>query len=227
MGLGRGDLAAMIDHTLLRPEATGTQVAALCAEAIEHRFAAACVSPVHSELVVASLAGAGPRPCCVVGFPSGAHPSAIKAAEAAHVAAVGALEVDMVIDLGGLIAHGAPSVHADVAAVRTALPRDVVLKVIIESAALSDAQIVEACKASVDAGADFMKTSTGMHPAGGASTHAVELMRTTVGTGTGVKASGGIRTLADALAMIEAGADRIGASAGVAILAELDGPVAY
>lgn len=217
----RTELAAMIDHTLLKPEATRAQVAALCAEAVEHGFAAACVSSVHAQLIVASLAGADALPCCVVGFPSGAHPSAIKAAEAAHVAAAGVREVDMVIDLGGLIAEGAASVHADVAAVRAALPGEVVLKVIIESAALSDEQIVAACHASVDAGADFVKTSTGFHPAGGASTHAVALMRATVGADVGVKASGGIRTLADALAMVEAGADRIGASAGIAILAEL------
>ncbi len=217
----RAELAAMIDHTLLKPEATPAQVASLCAEAVEHRFAAACVSPIHAQLVVASLAGSPVRPCAVVGFPSGAHPSAIKAAEAAHVAAAGVTEVDMVIDLGGLIAEGGTSVHADVAAVRAALPADVTLKVIIESAALTDAHVVDACRAAVDAGADFVKTSTGFHPAGGASTHAVALMRTTVGADVGVKASGGIRTLADALAMVEAGADRIGASAGIAILAEL------
>lgn len=217
----RAELAAMIDHTLLKPEATPTQVASLCAEAVEHRFAAACVSPIHAQLVVASLAGSPVRPCAVVGFPSGAHPSAIKAAEAAHVAAAGVTEVDMVIDLGGLIAEGGTSVHADVAAVRAALPADVTLKVIIESAALTDAHVVDACRAAVDAGADFVKTSTGFHPAGGASTHAVALMRSTVGADVGVKASGGIRTLADALTMVEAGADRIGASAGIAILAEL------
>lgn len=217
----RTELAAMIDHTLLKPEATRAQVEALCAEAVEHGFAAACVSPIHAGLAVLSLADTGPRACAVVGFPSGAHPSAIKAAEAAHVASLGVEEVDMVIDLGGLIAEGAASVHADVAAVRAALPGEVVLKVIIESAALTDEQIVAACRASVDAGADFVKTSTGFHPSGGASTHAVSLMRATVGDGVGVKASGGIRTLADALAMVEAGADRIGASAGIAILAEL------
>ena len=217
----RAELAAMIDHTLLKPEATPAQVASLCAEAVEHRFAAACVSPIHAQLVVASLAGSPVRPCAVVGFPSGAHPSAIKATEAAHVAAAGVTEVDMVIDLGGLIAEGGASVHADVAAVRAALSADVTLKVIIESAALTDAHVVDACRAAVDAGADFVKTSTGFHPAGGASTRAVALMRTTVGADVGVKASGGIRTLADALAMIEAGADRIGASAGIAILAEL------
>jgi deoxyribose-phosphate aldolase len=217
----RSELAAMIDHTLLRPEATRAEVEALCAEAIEHGFAAACVSPIHAGLAVLSLADAPPRSCSVVGFPSGAHPTSIKAGEATLVASLGVEEVDMVIDLGGLIAEGGARVHADVAAVRAALPGDVVLKVIIESAALTDALIVEACRASVDAGADFVKTSTGFHPTGGASTHAVALMRSTVGADVGVKASGGIRTLADAVAMVEAGADRIGASAGIAILAEL------
>ena len=217
----RSELAAMIDHTLLKPEATQEQVAALCAEAVAHGFAAACVSPIHAGLAVLSLADAAARACVVVGFPSGAHASTIKAGEATLAASLGVAEVDMVIDLGGLIAEGGASVHADVAAVRAALPSDVVLKVIIESAALTDAQIVEACRASVDAGADLVKTSTGFHPAGGASTSAVALMRATVGADVGVKASGGIRTLADTLAMIEAGADRIGASAGVAILAEL------
>lgn len=220
--MDRDQLAAMIDHTLLKPEATPAQVAALCAEAVEHRFAAACVSPIHADRIVAELAGSKVRTCCVVGFPSGAHATAIKVSEAWDVAGAGVAEVDMVIDLGGLIAEGGASVHAEVAEIRAVLDRDVVLKVIIESAALTDAQIVEACRASVDAGADFVKTSTGFHPAGGASTHAVALMRATVGDGIGVKASGGIRTLADARAMIDAGASRIGASAGIAILAELD-----
>jgi deoxyribose-phosphate aldolase len=220
MTMQRSDIAAMIDHTLLKPEATREQVLALCAEAKEHGFAAACVSSIHGELVASALAGARALACCVVGFPSGAHPSAIKAAEAAHLADAGIAEVDMVIDLGGLIAEGPASVHVDVAAVRAALPADVILKVIIESAALSDSRIVEACRASVDAGADFVKTSTGFHPAGGATAHAVALMRSTVGPDVGVKASGGIRTLADLTTMVDAGADRIGASAGIAILAE-------
>ena len=219
--MDRDQLAAMIDHTLLKPEATPAQVAALCAEAVEHRFAAACVSPNHADLIVTELAGSTVRTCCVVGFPSGAHATAIKVSEAWDVAGAGVAEVDMVIDLGGLISDGGASVHAEVAEVRGVLGRDVVLKVIIESAALTDARIVEACRASVDAGADFVKTSTGFHPAGGASTHAVALMRGTVGAQVGVKASGGIRTLADARAMIDAGASRIGASAGIAILAEL------
>ena len=219
--MDRDQLAAMIDHTLLKPEATPDQVRALAAEAIEHRFAAACVSPNHADLIVTELAGSKVRTCCVVAFPSGAHATAIKVSEAWDVAGAGVAEVDMVIDLGGLSAEGGASVHAEVAEVRGVLGGDVVLKVIIESAALTDAQIVEACRASVDAGADFVKTSTGFHPAGGAGTHAVALMRSTVGAQVGVKASGGIRTLADARAMVDAGASRIGASAGIAILAEL------
>jgi deoxyribose-phosphate aldolase len=217
----RSELAAMIDHTLLKPEATREQVTALCRETVEHGFATACVSPVHATLVVLGLMETPSLACCVVGFPSGAHPIQIKASEAMLVRSLGVQEVDMVIDIGGLISDGASSVDLEVTAVRAALDDEVVLKVIVESAALTDTQLVEACRAAVDAGADFVKTSTGFHPAGGASTHAVELMRRTVGPTIGVKASGGIRTLADALAMIEAGADRIGASAGIAILAEL------
>ena len=218
----RSGLAAIIDHTLLRPEATGEDVLALCREAVQHAFAAACVSPVHAELVVTTLSGTRVDACCVVGFPSGAHPVDVKAHEARAVAEVGVDEIDMVIDIGGLIARGGGSVASEVAAVRTAIPAAVVLKVIVETAALPDPLIVEACMAAVDAGADFVKTSTGYHPAGGATPQAVALMRATVGPDIGVKASGGIRTLADVLAMVDAGATRIGASAGIAILDELN-----
>jgi deoxyribose-phosphate aldolase len=216
----RSTVARMIDHTLLRPEATTGQVEALCREAGELGVFSVCVSP--SRLVrAARVVPAGVALAVVCGFPSGAHRSAVKAAEAAASVEEGAAEVDMVLDLG-LVKDGAwAAVRADVAAVRAAVPIPRVLKVIIESAALTDDEIVAACAASEQAGADFVKTSTGFHPAGGASVHAVELMARTVGGRLGVKASGGIRTTQDALAMIEAGATRIGASATSALLAGL------
>jgi deoxyribose-phosphate aldolase len=158
----------------------------------------------------------------VCGFPSGAHPSAVKAAEAAEAVSRGADEVDMVIDLSRAVTGDFEGVQADIAAVRAAVPPPVILKVIIESAALTDDQIVGCCRAAEAAGADFVKTSTGFHPAGGASAHAVALIRQTVGDRLGVKASGGIRTAADALAMIDAGASRLGLSSTAAVLEGLD-----
>lgn len=215
--MNRTDLAAMIDHTLLKPESTDADVAALVAQAKELGVKAVCVSPIRlplsdvGDLVVAT----------VCGFPSGAVKSEIKAAEAARAAADGAAEVDMVISVADAVAGNYDAVEADIRAVREALPDEVLLKVIIESAALSDEAIVAVCGAAERAGAQFVKTSTGFHPAGGASVHAVSLMAQTVGGRLGVKASGGIRTAADALAMVEAGATRLGLSASAAILAEL------
>ena len=153
----------------------------------------------------------------VCGFLSGAHATAVKAAEAAGAVAAGANEIDMVVDLKLVKEHDFDAVEADVRAVRGAIGEGV-LKVIIESAALSDEEIVACCRAAQSAGADFVKTSTGFHPAGGADVHAVELMRATVGERLGVKASGGIRTAADALVMVAAGANRLGVSATAAIL---------
>jgi deoxyribose-phosphate aldolase len=215
----RHELAPLIDHTLLKPEATAAQVAQLCAEAVEHGFASVCVSPTHVALVARHLDGHPSLTCSVIGFPSGAHLASIKAAEAARAVADGAQELDMVIDLGALNDRGGAAVEQEVAAVRAEVADAAAIKVIIESAALTDEQIVTACEAAVAAGADFVKTSTGFHPGGGASAHAVALMRRTVGPGVGVKASGGIRTFEDALAMLEAGASRLGMSAGVAVVA--------
>jgi deoxyribose-phosphate aldolase len=213
--MDRATLAAMIDHTLLRPEATDAEVAALCAEATELGVAAVCVSP--SRLPLAAPPGGDVAVAAVVGFPSGAHPSAAKAAEAAAAAAAGAAELDVVVDLGLVRAGAWTAVVGDLMAVRTAAP-DVLLKVIIESAALDDDRIDRVCRLAVDAGADYVKTSTGFHPSGGASVDAVRRMRAAVGWDVGVKASGGIRDAATALAMIEAGATRIGASSSAAIL---------
>ncbi|WP_083942146.1 deoxyribose-phosphate aldolase [Sanguibacter suarezii] len=214
------ELAARVDHTLLKPESTPADVAALAEEATELGTYSICVSP--SMLPLALPAGSSVKIATVCGFPSGKHHSQIKAAEAAHAVADGAHEVDMVINLGAVKAGEWEDVQADIAAVRAAAPHPTVLKVIIESAALTDDEIVAACRASEGAGADFVKTSTGFHPAGGASVHAVELMAATVGDRLGIKASGGIRTAADALAMIEAGATRLGLSGTAAVLAGLD-----
>jgi deoxyribose-phosphate aldolase len=217
MGIDPRALAAMIDHTLLAPEATSIDITKLCAEAVELGVGTVCVSPSHVALAY-GLLPATIQVASVVGFPSGAHRSEVKALEAGLALDGGAIEIDMVINLAHVLSGNWRGVEDDVAAVRATTPRPAVLKVIIESGALTDEQIVETCKSAVVAGADFVKTSTGFHKAGGASPHAVALMRSTVGPSIGVKASGGIRTLADALLMIEAGANRIGASASRAIL---------
>lgn len=212
----RAELARLVDHTLLRPEATPDDVAALVAEGVELGVHAVCVSPSMLPLDARGLAVA-----TVCGFPSGKHRSDVKAAEAAQAVADGADEVDMVIDVGAARSGRYADVEADIAAVRAAVPAPRVLKVIIESAALEDDAIVQVCRAAERAGADFVKTSTGFHPAGGASVHAVELMAATVGGRLGIKASGGIRTTTDALEMVRAGATRLGLSGTAAVLAGL------
>ncbi|HEV7361071.1 MAG TPA: deoxyribose-phosphate aldolase [Mycobacterium sp.] len=214
----RGELAALVDHTLLKPEATEADVVALVDEAAALGVYAVCVSP---SMVPVAVAAGGVRVAAVAGFPSGKHVPAVKAQEAAQAVASGASEVDMVIDVGAALAGELDAVRSDIAAVRAAVP-DVVLKVIVESAVLlgdSDGRtLVEVCRAAEDAGADFVKTSTGFHPAGGASVRAVALMAGTVGGRLGVKASGGIRAAADALAMLDAGATRLGLSGTRAVL---------
>ncbi|HZU46784.1 MAG TPA: deoxyribose-phosphate aldolase [Mycobacterium sp.] len=215
--LARAQVAGLVDHTLLKPEATAADVAAVAAEAAELGAYAVCVSPSMVPVAV----GTGVRVAAVAGFPSGKHLSAVKAQEAALAVDAGASEIDMVIDIGAALAGDLAAVRSDVAAVRAALSA-AVLKVIVESAALlrlRDADLlVQVCRAAEDAGADFVKTSTGFHPAGGASVHAVALMADAVGGRIGVKASGGIRTAADALAMLEAGATRLGLSGTRAVL---------
>ena len=216
----REEVAAVVDHTLLKPEATQADVTRLVAEAAELGVYAVCVSP-SMVAVAKSSAPAGLRIASVVGFPSGKHLSAIKAAEAARAVAEGADEIDMVIDVGAAVFGDYDAVRADVDAVRSAVP-DAVLKVIVESAALlslaGEQSLVSACRAAADAGADFVKTSTGFHPSGGATTHAVEAMAAAVGPRVGVKASGGIRTADDAVAMLAAGATRLGLSGTRAVL---------
>jgi len=213
-------VAKMIDHTLLKPESTTAAIQALVAEAIELGTYSICVSP--SVLPVSIPEGADLKVATVVGFPSGAVKSVVKAAEAAQAVKDGADEVDMVINLGAVKDGNWELVESDIRAVREAAPAPTVLKVIIESAALTDEEIVRACEASESAGADFVKTSTGFHPAGGSSVHAVALMAKTVAPRLGVKASGGIRTGAAALAVIEAGATRLGVSAGAQIVADVN-----
>lgn len=213
----RRDIAAIIDHTLLTPEATGEQVAALVVQAAELGTFSVCVSPSQLPVEVPD----GLRVATVCGFPSGAHATAVKVAEAADAVAKGADEVDMVVNLRQVKEHDWEDVEAEVRAVKTAVGA-ALLKVIIESAALTDEEVVAVCRACERGGADYVKTSTGFHPAGGASTHAVRLMRQTVGERLGVKASGGIRTAEAALAMVEAGATRLGVSATVSILDGLE-----
>ena len=206
----------MIDHTLLTPGATSSDVLALCAEARTLGVWGICVSPTRVRIAAAELAGAAVV-VTVCGFPSGAHLPHTKAHEAELAVADGAGEVDMVANLGRVKDADFAGLEREIRGV-VAAADDALVKVIIESAALSDAEIADSCRAAVAAGAGFVKTSTGFHPAGGATTHAVALMRQTVGQDFGVKASGGIRTAGDALAMLEAGANRLGCSATAAIL---------
>lgn len=207
-------IASFIDHTLLKPEATAADVRALIEEAARLHTFSICVSPSALPVEVPE----GLKVATVCGFPSGAHHSAIKAAEAADSAKRGADEVDMVINLAQACSNDFAAVEADIRAVREALPKDVLLKVILETAALSDEQITECCLAAERAGAEFVKTSTGFHPAGGASVHAVELMHAAVGGRLGIKASGGIRDYETARKMIDAGATRLGCSSSAAII---------
>lgn len=214
--MDRATLAALIDHTLLKPEATTDEVVALCEEATDLGVAAVCVSPSH--LPITEGLGVGIGIATVIGFPSGAHQPAVKAHEAEVAVDAGATELDMVVNLGLVKAGGWLAVGDDIGAVRAAAPSTVLLKVILETAALTDEEVVEACRVAEGAGADYVKTSTGFHPTGGASVAAVALMAATVGGRLGIKASGGIRDAATALAMVDAGATRLGCSASRAIL---------
>lgn len=211
--LSRARVASMIDHTLLKPEASSQDVRALVDEARELGVYAVCVSPS-----MLPLSAEGVKIATVVGFPSGKHHSLIKGAEARLAVDQGAAEIDMVIDVGAAVAGDYNAVLADILTVREAIGFGPVLKVIIESAALSDDAIVEVCRAAEQAGAEFVKTSTGFHPAGGASEHAVRLMAETVGGRLGIKASGGIRTAEAAVRMVDAGATRLGLSGSRAVL---------
>lgn len=208
-------VADFVDHTLLKAEATRAEILKLCAEAREYRFAAVCVNPTWVELCVRELYGTDVAVATVVGFPLGATTARAKAAEAREAVATGAAEVDMVANIGRIRSGEWVAVEDDIRAVVEA-SRPSLVKVIIESAALTREEIIKASAVSREAGAHFVKTSTGFHPAGGASVEAVRLMRLVVGDELGVKASGGVRDCATALQMIAAGANRIGTSSGVA-----------
>jgi deoxyribose-phosphate aldolase len=213
-------VARLIDHTILKPEAVREEVLQVCAEALQFGFASVCVNPFWTKTVASLLRGSPVRVCTVTGFPLGATTTAAKAAETLSAVRDGAEEIDMVINIGALRGGERDVVKTDILAVVAASHgHGAIVKVIIETALLDDAQKILACKISQDAGADFVKTSTGFSK-GGATVHDVTLMRRTVGPSMGVKASGGIRTLADLRAMVAAGASRIGASASVQIMQE-------
>ncbi len=213
-------LARFIDHTLLKPEATAAQIAQLCAEAREHQFASVCINPANVAQAARLLAGSSVAVCTVVGFPLGANLTEVKAYEAQQAMQQGAAEIDLVINVGALKGGDLALVYDDIRAVvqvcKTHQPPALV-KVIIETCLLTDEEKVKACHAAQACGADFVKTSTGFST-GGATAADVALMRQTVGPAMGVKASGGVRTRADAEAMITAGATRIGTSSGVKIV---------
>lgn len=220
------DLAPLLDHTLLKPEATATQVEALCTEARQFGFASVCVNPVWVPLAAKSLQGSPVRVCTVVGFPLGATATAAKAREAEIALKEGAQEVDMVLAIGRAKSGDWDGVAHDLNALRAAVPAPAVLKVILETCLLTDAEKVKACQLALEAGLDFVKTSTGFST-GGATAADVSLMRRTVGPGMGVKASGGIRSYETALEMVMAGATRLGLSASVAVVQGRAGAGAY
>lgn len=213
-----GRLAHMIDHTLLKPEATQDQIAQLCYEARKYGFASVCVNPANAKLCAQLLKGSDVPVCVVVGFPLGATSTEAKVFEAQQAIRDGAIEVDMVINIGALKSRDYELVERDIASIaRTCHAGNAILKVIIEAALLTDEEKVVACQLTKVAEADFVKTSTGFGP-GGATLEDVALMRRVVGPSMGVKAAGGIRTYEDAQKMIAAGASRIGASASVKIV---------
>jgi len=213
-------VAGWIDHTLLKPEATATQIRRLCLEAQEHQFASVCINPAYVSLAAGLLAHSPVRICTVVGFPLGASLASYKVIEALGCMQAGAAEIDMVINIGALKgeAYGMLLNEIEVLAQATH-NQTAILKVIIETALLTRREKIIACLISKEAGADIVKTSTGFASAG-ATVEDVELMRCVVGSKLGVKAAGGVRTLADAQAMIRAGATRLGSSAGVQIMRE-------
>lgn len=212
------DIAALIDHTLLRPDATEADIRKLCSEARDYAFASACVNSYWVRLAAAELAGSAAKVCSVVGFPFGASTTAAKVAETEEALREGAQEIDMVLNIGELRGANFAVVQTDIqAVVDAAHRRGAIVKVILETALLDDDQKKAACALAKMAAADFVKTSTGFSTAG-ATVHDVALMRQAVGPEMGVKASGGIRTLEDLKKMVAAGATRIGASAGVKII---------
>jgi deoxyribose-phosphate aldolase len=214
-------IAALIDHTILKPETTQAQVERVCQEALTNKFASVCINPIFVPVAAALLHDSPVKVCTVVGFPLGANHTSIKVAEAQRAIGEGAQEIDMVIHIGGLKCCTDDQVWADIQAVTEAChSAQALCKVIIETCLLNEEEKVRACRLAATANADFVKTSTGFSTAG-ATAEDVALMRTVVGPHIGVKASGGIRTLAQLQAMVAAGATRIGTSSGPQILAEL------
>jgi deoxyribose-phosphate aldolase len=213
-------IAALIDHTLLKPDATAADICRLCAEARQYGFASVCVNPCWVKLAAVELDGSEVKVCTVAGFPLGANAMETKVFETSLALQQGAREIDMVINIGALKGHDEPAVEADIRAlVEATHARGAIVKVILETALLHDTEKAAACRIAQSAGADFVKTSTGFGP-GGATAEDVALMRRAVGPKMGVKASGGIRTLADLRKMVAAGASRIGASSSVRIMLE-------
>ncbi len=212
------NLARFIDHTLLKPEATAQQVEKLCQEAKTYGFASVCINPSDVKLATELMRGSAVKVCTVVGFPLGATLALVKVFEAEQAINNGATEIDMVINIGALKSGNVSLVEQDIATVvKTCHQHGAICKVIIETALLTDDEKIRVCQLAKQANADFVKTSTGFST-GGATVADVALMRRTVGTEMGVKASGGIKTLADAQAMLDAGASRLGTSAGVQIM---------
>lgn len=211
------EIAKYIDHTLLKADATKSQIETLCNEAKEYGFFSVCVNPTWVSFAANILEGSDVKVCTVIGFPLGATTSETKAFETVNAIHNGAKEVDMVINIGALKSGDLAAVKNDIEAVVNAAKGQALVKVIIETSLLTDDEKKTACRLAVEAGADYVKTSTGFST-GGATAGDIQLMRETVGSEIGVKASGGVRTAADAKAMIEAGASRIGASSGVAIV---------
>lgn len=217
--LDQKKMAAMIDHTVLKPVATKEQVLQLCKEALENKFASVCINPWFVKLVAQELKGSEVKTCTVIGFPLGANTTEVKVFETKQAVEEGAEEIDMVINIGALKEGNLEYVENDIAQVVKASQGKLV-KVIIEACFLTDEEKVTACELSKKAGAHFVKTSTGFGT-GGATAADVALMRKTVGDSVGVKASGGVRNLQDALTMVEAGANRIGTSSGLSIIQEM------
>jgi len=213
------ELSKYIDHTILKADATLEEVKRVCLEAKKYNFASVCVNPYYAKLVSSELSGTEVKTCVVIGFPLGANTKEVKAFEATNAVENGAEEVDMVINIAALKDKRYDVVESDIKAVALSVKGKALIKVIIECCLLTKEEIAMACKISVKAGTNFVKTSTGFST-GGAKAEDVKLMRSTVGENIGVKASGGIRDYKTTMEMIEAGASRIGASAGIAIVKE-------
>ncbi len=219
--ISQPQLAATIDHTILKPNATAAMIETLCAEAMEYSFASVCVNPCYVALSARLLRGSTVKVCTVIGFPLGASTTESKVFEAENALRHGATELDMVLAIGHLISGDDDAVREDIASVvRVAHAQNAIVKVIIETCLLTDEQKIRACALVTEAGADFIKTSTGFST-GGASVADIELLRKHVGPNVRVKASGGARDVAFALALLAAGADRIGTSSGVSMMMEM------